>query len=233
MVSRSDAILQIGGCTVPVVLRRNGRARRLILRLNKAGDGVIVTLPKGISMANGMSWAEQQISWIQARMAALPGRRPFTDGSTIPFEGYEHIIRHLPEARRGVWREYGEIRVSGRAEHLARRVQDWLQSEAQLRCVEKTMRAALRINSQPGKVSVRDTRSRWGSCSTNGNISYCWRLILAPTFVLDYVVAHEVAHLKEHNHGAKFWDTVAMLEPNLKRAQRWLREQGETLYFIG
>ena len=143
------------------------------------------------------------------------------------------IICHCPSARGGVWREGNKIRVSGQSEHLPRRIHDWLRREARARLSEKTMHAASRIDMRPGKVRVRDTRSRWGSCSTRGNINYCWRLILAPTFVINYVVAHEVVHLKEANHGSRFWELVATLEPDADRARRWLREKGDALYFIG
>lgn len=233
MKARPATILQIDGRSVHVRLRRNTRAHQLILRLNKDGTGVVVTLPKGVSKASGVAWAKQQTSWIATQMATLPERTVFVDGAIIPFEGSSLMIRHLPSARRGVWQENNEIKVSGQPEHLARRVRDWLRSEARFRLVEKTIRAASRIDMEPGKITVRDTRTRWGSCSANGNISYCWRLILAPTFVLDYVVSHEVAHLKEPDHGPNFWKTVAMLEPNVNRARRWLREQGRTLHFIG
>ena len=225
--------LKVEGQEVPVQIKHNKNAKRLILRINKNGDGVVVTLPQGVSETTGLGWAKQQISWIAAQMAALPRRKIFKDGAVIPFEGVSHIIRHLPNTRRGVWRENGEINVSGQLDHLARRVQDWLKNEAKSRLVEKTLITATRINKRPRKITVRDTRSRWGSCTANGNISYCWRLILAPRFVLDYVVAHEVAHLKELDHGKKFWDTVAMLDPNVAGARRWLREKGEALHFIG
>ena len=142
MNSRAKARLQVDGCLVPVLLRRNLRAQRLILRLNKDGDGVIVTLPNGVSRATGLSWAEKQVSWIAARIAALPRRKVFVHGAVIPFEGSDHIIRHLPKARRGVWREDNEIRVSGQSEHLARRVRVWLRSEAQSRVLEKTTKVA-------------------------------------------------------------------------------------------
>ena len=225
--------IQIKGLSIPVRFRRKDSARRIILRLDSKGEGVIVTLPTWASEAEGLSWAEQQKNWIADRIDALPKRIAFSDGAEIPFEGTNYIIRHFPNARRGVWRENGEIRVSGYPEYIARRVQDWLRKEAKARLVERTTYVSQLLKVKPRKVSVRDTRSRWGSCALNGNISYSWRLILAPKFVLDYVVAHEVAHLKEHNHGPVFWKTVAMLEPDFNRARRWLREQGETLHFIG
>ena len=227
------AILHIDGRPVPVRLRRNGRARRIVLRLQKDGDGVVVTLPQWVPEAEGLAWAEKQTAWIADRLSQVPLRTPFADGAVIPFEGEDHVIRHVPDARRGVWREAGEIRVSGQPEHLARRVGDWLKKEARARFNERAAAASLRLGMRHGRISVRDTRSRWGSCASNGNLNFCWRLILAPSFVLDYVVAHEVAHLKEPHHGPSFWETVAVLDRNVEAGRRWLREHGEALHYIG
>lgn len=226
-------ILEINGRPVPVCVRRNSRARRILLRLDNHGDGVIVTLPKWVPEAEGVAWAEKQVAWIASRLSAKPTRTPFSNGAVIPFEGEDHVIRHIPDARRGVWREIGEIRVSGQSEHLARRVRDWLKKEARVRLSEQTADASKRLGLKHGRITIRDTRSRWGSCASNGNLSYCWRLILAPAFVLNYVVAHEVAHLKEPHHGASFWETVAVLDSNMDEGRKWLRQHGETLHFIG
>ena len=225
--------LDVDGRTVPVRFRRNSRAKRIILRLDAAGDGVVVTLPKRVSEAEGLSWAVNQRAWIGDRLAALPDRVPFADGARVPFEGDEHVIRHRPGTRRGVWRDAGEIGVSGRPEHLARRVRDWLRAEARRRLVAPVTETARRLGEEAGRVTVRDTRSRWGSCASNGNLSFCWRLIMAPDFVLDYVVAHEVAHLREANHGPAFWRTVDELTPHTAAGRRWLREHGERLHFYG
>lgn len=233
MGAEPAAILDIDGRPVPVRLRRNGRARRIILRLQKDGDGVVVTLPKWATEAEGLAWAGKQTAWIADRLSAAPGRTPFADGAVIPFEGEDHVIRRVPGARRGVWREDGEIRVSGQPEHLARRVGDWLKKEARARLSERAADAAARLGMRHGRIAVRDTRSRWGSCAANGNLNFCWRLILAPAFVLDYVVAHEVAHLREPHHGPGFWETVAALDRNADAGRRWLREHGEALHFIG
>ena len=227
------AILYIDGRPVPLRLSRNGQARRILLRLDKQGDGVVVTLPKWVPKAEGIAWAEKQVPWIASRLSALPTRTPFSDGAVIPFKGEYHVIRNIPGARRGVWREAGEIRVSGHPEHLARRVRDWLKKEARARLSEQTAHVSKRLGIKHGRITVRDTRSRWGSCASNGNLNFCWRLILAPTFVLDYVVAHEVAHLKEPNHSASFWAIVAALDANVDEGRKWLRQHGETLHFIG
>jgi len=226
-------ILSIDGRTVPVRLRRNGRARRIVLRIDKDGDGVVVTLPSRVPADEGIAWAHKQKTWIAERLAKLPARIPFADGAVIPFAGDDHIIRHAPGSRRGVWREDGTIFVSGRPEHLSRRVGDWLRRQARDRLVAQAGVLAGQLGMAHGRITVRDTRSRWGSCSSTGNLNFCWRLILAPADVLDYVVAHEVAHLKEPHHGPAFWQTVAILDRHADKARRWLREHGEQLHFFG
>ena len=225
--------LDINGRRVPVRLRRNARARRIILRLDGAGDGVVVTLPKHVSEREGLAWAHGQETWIAGRLADLPVRTRFTEGAVIPVGGVDHVIRQQPGARRGVWCEAGEIRVSGRPEHLPRRVTDWLRAEARRQLEPRVAETANRLGHTPGRVTVRDTRSRWGSCAANGNLSFCWRLVMAPELVLDYVVAHEVAHLKEPHHGPAFWKTVETLTPHMEPARRWLRDHGEALHFYG
>ena len=121
MTAEAAHVLDIDGRPVPVRLRRNGRARRIVLRLEKDGDGVVVTLPKWVPEAEGVAWAVKQSGWIAERLAGVPDRTPFADGAVIPFEGTDHVIRHAPGARRGVWRDADAIFVSGRPEHLARR----------------------------------------------------------------------------------------------------------------
>ena len=233
MRAEPAAILDINGRPVPLRLRRNAQARRILLRLDKQGDGVVVTLPQWVPEAEGVAWAEKQSAWIADCLFALPKRKLFYDGAVIPLEGEDHVIRQILSARRGVWREFGEICVSGQPEHLARRVRDWLKEEARVRLKEQATHASKRLGLKHGRVTVRDTRSQWGSCASNGNLSFSWRLILAPSFVLNYVVAHEVAHLKEPHHGASFWETVVMLDPNMDAGRKWLRKYGKTLHFIG
>jgi len=127
----------------------------------------------------------------------------------------------------------GTICVSGRAEHLARRVRDWLKREARAVLTDEALAKAARLGHAVKRIGVRDTRSLWGSCAASGAISFCWRLILAPDFVRDYVVAHEVAHLVEKNHGLRFWRLVATLTDEMAAARAWLKRHGEALHRLG
>ena len=230
-------VLKIGGRSVPVRLRRNKRARRLILRAdpNFASHeaGIVVTLPEGTGAKEALEWASLQGTWIKQQLNKFTDRVRFADGTVLPLRGVNHVIRHRPEARRGVWVADKTICVSGLREHLARRVADWLKKEARMRILERARAKALDLELDFGRVAIRDTRSRWGSCSSNGNLNFSWRLILTPDFVFDYVVAHEVAHLREHNHSPEFWCVVRGLTSEPERARAWLRSFGAELHSYG
>jgi len=230
--------MELNGRSVPICLRRNPRARRLILRV-EAGrkpddpDKVAVTLPRGASDREALAFVESKTDWVLEKLAALPDRVGLSDGTTIPFLGVEHRIHHHPDARRGVWREDDGLHVSGKSEHLTRRLLDWIRREARAQIAERVAEKAAKIEKSAGRISIRDTRSRWGSCAANGNLSFSWRLILAPDYVFDYVIAHEVSHLAEHNHGENFWRIVGTLTPEMEKAKHWLRKNGESLHRYG
>jgi predicted metal-dependent hydrolase len=229
--------LYLDGLDAAIELRRSPRARRLSLRLDAAGDGVVLTLPPGVSKRQGLAFVEGHRAWLSERLAALPPRVAFTDGAVVPYLGRDHVVHHRPQARRGVWRSDGALQVSGQAEHLARRLGDFLKASARS---EITARARAKAATLPaatarplGRITLRDTTSRWGSCSAEGNLSFSWRLILAPEPVLDYVVAHEVAHLVHRNHGAAFWALVDELTPAMVDGRAWLKSQGRGLLRYG
>src|SRR5690606_6087885 len=153
---------------------------------------------------SGLAFARERREWIRRQLDALPPRRPFVDGAEIPLLDVPHVLRHRPDARRGVWREGGALNVSGQAEHLSRRVHDWLREEARRLIAPRAQASAARLSRAAGRITIRDPRTRWASCSRDGAMSFSWRLALAPEWVLDYVVAHEAAHLVEMNHGPAF-----------------------------
>jgi predicted metal-dependent hydrolase len=232
------AELLIGGVPISVDFRHNAKAKRIILRLSPSKnstkpDGVIVTLPNGVNWEEGLCFAQTNRDWISAQFLTLPDKVHFTDGATIPFLGVDHHIRHVPSAKRGVWCEDNEIRVSGPLTHLSRRTKDWLKREAQRKIALLTREIAPIRELTPGRITIRDTRSRWGSCAANGNLSFSWRLVLAPENIIEYVVAHEIAHLAEHNHSPKFWAVVDALTPHCKVGRKWLKVHGEKLHRYG
>jgi hypothetical protein len=163
---------------------------------------------------------------------------PFTDGAAIPLRGVPHGISHRPDSRGNVWIELDAegsplLCVAGRAPHIARRIADFLKREAKRDLTVSTQRHAAVLGVAIGRIAVRDTASRWGSCSREGALSYSWRLILAPPFVLDYLAAHEVAHRRELNHSARFWRVVDQLTADRRRAEAWLKAHGNSLHRYG
>lgn len=225
--------LMLEGRAVPLVVRRSRRARRITLRVDQRRDAVALVLPWRGSEAEGLRFAATKAGWLLARLDELPPKVAFRDGARIPFQGVEHVVRHSPESRGGVWRDGNEIHVAGDARHIPRRLTDWLKRQARAEISEKARVGAKTLGRQIRRVTLRDTATRWGSCSADGALAFSWRLILAPTAVLDYVVAHEVAHLKEMNHSRKFWTLVALLHPAPGRARAWLRTQGTALQRYG
>jgi predicted metal-dependent hydrolase len=150
--------------------------------------------------------------------------------------GVGHAIVHEQVARGLVRVETGEtlrLVVPGGLDHVPRRVADWLKAEARRDLLARSRHHAEAMEARFSRVSVRDTVSRWGSCSTDGNLSYSWRLILTPPFVLDYVCAHEVAHLKHMNHGPRFWALVERHAPRMDEARAWLKREGARLQRYG
>ncbi len=225
--------IDLDGRNVPVVVRRNRQARRIILRIDPKTDGVKLTLPTYVAEAEGVQFLETQKGWLRRRLAKLQPRVFLDHGAVLPFLGDDHTIVHEAGARRGVWRDDGCIFVSGQAEHVSRRVLDWLRKQAKTEFADRSLATAQRIGVRVGRVTVRDTTSRWGSCAQDGSLNYSWRLVMAPELVVDYIVAHEVAHIVERNHGPDFHALVDRLTPHADQAEAWLNAYGPGLHRIG
>jgi predicted metal-dependent hydrolase len=228
-------IIEVSGRDVALNFRRNARCRRMVLRLTADGQSVVMTLPHRTSLAEALRFAETSKPWIEKTMAKRPPAVSFENDTKILFQG-EHCTIRAVGGRRGLVmfsQEELSIIVPGDAAHVPRRLTDWLkaQAKAELQSVSQNYATAMQVKFK--KLTVRDQKSRWGSCSATGDLSYSWRLILAPPEVLDYVAAHEVAHLKEMNHGPKFWRLVVTHCKTAKQARRWLRENGRELHRYG
>ena len=226
--------LLVGDEVLDVTFRRHAQARRLVLRLNATGTAVLVTVPRGVSRARALEFTERSRSWIEDRVRARGGLIHLADGSTLPLRGIEHDIRHVG-GRRGVVtadRDRLYINVPGEPAHLPRRVLDFLKAEARVDLATATAKYAGLMGVKFRRITIRDQRSRWGSCSAGGDLSYSWRLILAPDYVLDYVAAHEVAHLRHLDHSPRFWRLVLTHCPNAARARNWLRLHGQEVHRV-
>jgi len=231
--NKGPRILRLADREIPLVVSRHPRARHMTLRLDGATGDVQLVLPQRTALAEGLDFAEERADWLIDQIEALPRRVPFEIGAAIPVLGLRHIVAHRPEAQRGVWQADGTLWVSGRTEHIGRRLNDYLRTLAKHEIAARACAKAERIGQRVRRVTLRDMRSRWGSCSTDGRLCFSWRLVLAPEFVLDYVVAHEVAHLREMNHGRRFWRLAAQLTPEIDRARTWLGDNGDGLLRYG
>jgi hypothetical protein len=221
-----------------VRVRRHRQARRYTLRIQAATREVILTMPPRGSLREAKEFAQKHGGWIAARMHRLPQAVPFADGTIVPVRGVEHRIAHRSGVRGTVWTETPShgmalLCVAGDAPHIERRVGDYLRREAARDLDAASRRAADEFGVAIRRISVRDQSSRWGSCSTTGVLSYSWRLILAPPFVLNYLAVHEVAHLLEMNHSARFWRLVKRVCADSDRAKTWLDVHGSDLHRYG
>jgi len=223
--------------TILVALRRDRRARNYTLRVKGAAAAPVLTMPAYGSLREARSFLDRHADWLVRQMAKAPLPRPIADGARIPLRGVWHLIRHSPESRGTVMAAVEEddavLRVAGGAEHLRRRVFDYLRKEARRDLEPAVARHASALGVRPKAVRVRDTFSRWGSCSASGELSFSFRLVMAPPFVLDYLAAHEVAHLGNMNHGPRFWALVARTMPRYEQAKAWLGKHGGRLHTYG
>lgn len=245
--------IRVGGRAVPLVLKANKRARRLILKVDPITREVTLTSPSARGFSRAIAFARANEGWIAARLNALPPPVPFVSGAVIPVRGVPHEICHETGGKGGlpVYQAPAcapavadlplfagsavpaRLMVRGDAAHISRRVTDWLRQAARRDLTQATLAHAAAFGTAPARVCVRDTASRWGSCSTSRVINFSWRLIFAPPYALDYVAAHEAAHLIEHNHGPNFWKLVRARIDDIAGAKRWLAENGAALHCYG
>jgi predicted metal-dependent hydrolase len=227
--------LDLGERSVTIALKRNARARRLTLRLARDGEGAVMTLPNRVSRAEALRFAERSQHWLRAQLANKPEPISLGDGATIMLRGKPYRL-HLTGRLRGtvsVDDATGTIHLPGEAPHHERRLIAWLKSEAKRDLDHASRHYANAMGTTFAQLAVRDQKSRWGSCTSDGKLSYSWRLVMAPPDVLDYVAAHEVAHLKEMNHSPRFWRLVLTHCAATRKAKDWLKRHGRELHRLG
>ncbi len=212
--------------------RRSARAQRISLRIDPREGSVIITLPPRAALSAGKALLLDHAGWVADRLARLPIPVVLQDGAEVPLDGKPMRVRHAPGGR-GTRLVGQELVVSGTAEFLARRVTDFLRLEARRRLATAAVAKADGAGLKARRVVIKDTRSRWGSCTADGTLMFSWRLVMAPPEVQDYVVAHEVAHLRHMDHSPRFWALVELLTPHRAGAMRWLERGGAGLMRIG
>ena len=217
-----------GHAPIEITLRRSARARRFSLRVSRLDGRVTLSLPTRARESDALAFARAQEDWLRRALAAVPSEAQLHFGAAIPFEG--RLLRLAPGQGRGPQAENDSLLVPGDEALLARRVAAFLKTRARDRLAAASDRYAGLLGRPYQSLSLRDTRSRWGSCTHDGRLMYSWRLIMAPPQVLEYVCAHEVAHLAEMNHSPAFWAVVARLMPGYAAPRRWLKTQGQELH---
>ncbi len=215
-----------GDPPVPLTLRRSARARRISLRVSSLDGRVTLTLPKSLPEREALEFAAEKADWIRGHLSRHPGNVDVTFGTLLPVSGRD--MRIVPGKGRGVRITGDEISVPGN--RPAKPLERFLRELARDRLAGASDEFAERLGRPFSRIVLRDTRSRWGSCSSAGTLMYSWRLILSPPEVLRYVAAHEVAHLQEMNHSPDFWAVVEDLYGDYSQPRAWLRRNGSHLH---
>ncbi len=228
----SPFVIDLDGKRVTITPRRNALARRMVLRAARDGQGFALTLPRRHSQRAIQDFLQTSSDWMRTQLSKQPPKISLAHGAKIMLRG-EDVTIHTTGKLRGTVAfdaETKHLLLPGTEDHIERRLTDWLKKQAlaDLRQATQTYASAMDITYK--RIAVRDQKSRWGSCTTDGTLSYSWRLVLAPPYVLDYVAAHEVAHLREMNHGPKFWRLVLAHCKDTRRAKAWLKQNGNLLH---
>lgn len=213
---------------IPVTLRFSPRAKRLSLRVSRLDGRVTLTAPRFMSEREAMAFAHERADWVRGHLAQFVPSESVGFGSCLPVRG-ETLEIIEGDKKRPRLTEAG-IEVWPGSPPVGTAVQSLLKLKAREALTESSQRYAAQLGRPIARITLRDTRSRWGSCSAQGALMYSWRLIMAPPEVLDYVAAHEVAHLAEMNHSDRFWAVTAGLCPDYARHRKWLRDHGTNLH---
>lgn len=225
--------VKVNGRVLPLAVRENARATRITLRIEPGGHALRLTVPTGLPHHEVDAFMARHHVWLMTRLAKLPRDATVAADAKVPVLGVDHRIE-LTGKLRGLAESVvvdGEavLKISGAPEHVARKVSEHLKREAR-RMLDPLVRGhAATVNRKVRAIAYKDTKSRWGSCSSDGNLSFSWRIAMAPPFVIDYLAAHEVAHLVEMNHGPDFWALCHKLCPRTDEAKRWLKRHGSHL----
>lgn len=225
--------LDHAGRPIRVALRRVTQARRFTLRVSATTGEVVLTLPRRASLTEALRFADRQSGWIAARLESVPQIIPLEAGAIVPIRDVPHRILHRPEARlTTIENHQGEYHlvIGGAVTHVSRRASDFLKREARRDLDVAVAKYAAALSVRPAGISLKDTKSRWGSCASSRRLAFSWRLIFAPSFVLDYLAAHEVTHLREMNHSPRFWRLLNGVCPETERAEHWLKMNGAKLH---
>lgn len=225
--------IDLGDRTAPLVARINRRARRLIVTVDSVAGRVIVTAPSRRALPEALDFARTRARWISRQLNEGRCAKPFRSGLSFPFRGSDITIFNEGGPRSAVRLSDRRLIVGGDEQHINRRTTEWLKAEARAVLTERADHFSDLLGRRRGPITIRDTRSRWGSCARNGALSFSWRLIIAPPEILDYVAAHECAHLVHLNHSPAYWRVLKGLGVDARAARDWFALHGQSLYAYG
>jgi predicted metal-dependent hydrolase len=231
---------QVAGRTLMLRVVESARASRLTLRIETGGRALKMTVPPGMPSREVESFLFRHQGWLEQKLAKYPDKPKLRPGVKLPVRGVPHLIVHEPAIRGFVEQAADEdgpyLMVHGERASLGRRLQDFLKKQAKLDIEPLALRLATETGKRAKTIRFKDTKSRWGSCTSDGNLAFSWRIMMAPKPVIAYLVAHEVAHLTEMNHGPKFWRLCKKLSESagadMDKAKAWLKRNGQALQAI-
>lgn len=225
--------LALAGQDVPLAVSRHHNAKRMTLRYDAQRRQVKLTLPPRAPLRLAAAFLQEKHAWLTAQVKRHPQAVGFADGTVIPVLG-SNVTLHHSEALRGRAERVDDIlHIRCPAASLPKRTEDWLRNTLREEILAEATAMAATLGVKFQRLSLRDTSSRWGSCSAEGNLSFCWKLVFAPRHIVSYLVAHEVAHLREMNHSPAFWAEVAKIHPEYKRSRKWLADHTSELHRYG
>lgn len=225
--------LSLAGQEVPLAVSRHHNAKRMTLRYDAQRRQVKLTLPPRAPLRLAASFLREKETWLAAQVKRHPQAVPFAHGAVLPVLGNLLTLHHHEAMRGRAEQKTDGLHITCPSASLAKRTEDWLKAEMRVTVLAEATTMAETLGTKFRRVSLRDTASRWGSCSAEGNLSFCWRLVFAPREILSYLIAHEVAHLKEMNHSPAFWAEVAKLHPAYKKSRKWLADNASELHRYG
>lgn len=223
--------LRIHDKDIPLKATRSRRAKRITLRVDITHQCINLTLPLyRISQKTALAFIESHRDWLAKKILHFSSNTPLSDGATFPILGTHYTLSHREHTRGKIYTEGNILHITCLTPYLDRRLHAYLHQQLKMYLEEKCHYYAALLGATIKHIRVSDTTSRWGSCSSKGTLSFCWRLVFAPPAIIDYVIAHEVCHLKEMNHSPAFWSLVASLCPGYKTHRQWLKKNGGTLH---
>lgn len=204
------------------------------------GGELLARAPLHLPLARIEAFVQRHAAWVEkarARAASqpgLPGSQGFIDGELFPYLGQYYPLRLTPATRPALALRAGEFQLAASAQSCAGNVfQRWYRAQAQRELPQRVEQLARAHAMQFARLRISSARTRWGSCSARGTLSFTWRLMLAPAEIIDYVIIHELCHLREPNHSADFWELVGKLLPDFAARRKWLKEHGARLGIAG